>query len=309
MIYQLPIPKSPELFERMVCDLLNRAYGTTSFSLYGRKGQNQYGADIVSFEHNIFCQCKLRQDHPKSNSEKVVFIKELIDDANRVLSRHQTPSKIIFATTAKNDAEIQDRISTIAALNGLKTSFEYWSWDYISDCIFLYQNVLNKYFPFRKKGIELCRLNILNKSVYPKRGDNLYLFNNKKRVNQLPIFDFSFVNNSEDTALLTDIQILSVLLPIAKAGTYPKPAGVLKVTKKYNVHLVVEDWLSGYGSANVDLESPIYVYPKSPFRIQVQADKPIVSYLKIKFIFHFNGFELSAPEIYFNGRELLLMAN
>ncbi len=55
MLYQLPIPKYPEVFENLVCDLLNEVYKTTSFSLYGRKGQKQHGIDILYAAKNYYC--------------------------------------------------------------------------------------------------------------------------------------------------------------------------------------------------------------------------------------------------------------
>ncbi len=156
MIFQLPIPKSPEIFERMICDLLNSTYSTTSFSLHGRRGQNQHGIDIISYEKNIYCQCKLRLSQPKTKNQKKIFLNELVNDANRILAKNNEVSKIIFATTLNNDTKLQDQISTLGFFSFVKGSFEFWSWDYICESIFLHQKVLNKYFPFREKKIELC---------------------------------------------------------------------------------------------------------------------------------------------------------
>lgn len=302
MIYQLPLPKNPELFERLICDLLNSSYQTPSFTLYGRKGQNQHGIDIVSSEHNVSCQCKLRLVSPKTQGERRAFVNELITDANRALAKNKNIAKIIFATTISNDTEIQDFLSTYAILNGVFTAFEFWSWDHISDMVFLHEKVLAKYFPYRPKNVELADIRVLNKSVYQYVGQNLYFFRNNKRVNQLPIFDFSFINQTEDTILLREIEVHSCLMPIAKAGNYPKPTGSLKVTKKLSTELVIGASFDEVGISKVGIESPLFAYPKSPFRIQIQAKKPIVSYMRIKFIFFFNGFEISSPELFFNTR-------
>lgn len=54
----LPIPKDEYEFEQMTADVLTLKYNTP-FRPFGRRGQKQYGIDILSTENpNIVAQCK-----------------------------------------------------------------------------------------------------------------------------------------------------------------------------------------------------------------------------------------------------------
>lgn len=303
MIYQLPIPKSSELFEYIICDLLNSLHNTTSFSLYGRKGQNQHGIDIISYEKAVVCQCKLRKLDIHIKENKIRFINEIIKDINSILKLERKPGKIIIATTIENDTLIQDQLNTITILHGIPISIEFWSWDYISNNLFLFNNLVNKYYPIRNSHIELANIEVLNKSIYKRSKENnrLFEFQNIKNRNQLPVFDLSFINNTENTILLNSVDVYCGLLSVAKGGFYEKPSGILKVTKKISVDLNSPlEW--GEESKNmIDLKDPIFIYPKSPFRVQIQGKNPIVSYMKVRFGFNFNQNQIiMSPELFFN---------
>lgn len=239
MIYQLPIPKSPELFENITCDLLNALYNTTSFNLYGRRGQNQNGLDIISYQKETVVQCKLRNLNLNNKKVKLNFINEIIKDINSILLLENLPSKIIIATTIENDTLIQDQLNTIMYKNNLSITIEYWSWDYICNNLFLFNNIVNKYYPIRNNFIEIAKIEILSKNVYRKSQTNerLFKFYDNAHENILPIFDISFINNTENTILLNSIDILAKLLPVALAGPYQKPTGNLKVTEKFSANL------------------------------------------------------------------------
>lgn len=302
MIYHLPIPKSFELFESMICDLLNNIHKTTSFSLYGKRGQKQNGIDILSHEKSIVCQCKLRK---RTNSKNDVrkFINEIQKDIEYILKSNYIPRKIIVATNFENDTLLQDNLNGYIFFNNSFVYIEFWSWEYISNYIFSFRGILNKYYPFRDQYIEIANIQILNKSIYQKSNQNIYLFKfqNIKNRNQLPIFDISFINNTENMILLNSIQVCSTLLPIAKAGFYEKPSGILKITKKISVDIKIPSEINKEYISNMELQDPIYANPKSAFRIQIQGTKPIVSYLKIKLHFNFNQATVSIPNLYFNG--------
>ncbi|QKG28606.1 hypothetical protein [Campylobacter sp. RM16187] len=302
MIYQLPTPKSFELFESIVCDLLNNIHNTTSFSLYGRNGQKQHGVDILSYEKNIICQCKLR-NHVNSKSSIRNFINDVKKDIEFILKSNNIPRKIIIATTLENDTFLQNNLNGYLALNNSLVCIEFWSREYISNYIFSFREILNKYYPFREQSVEIASIKILNKSIYQKSNQNshLFKFQNIKNRNQLPIFDVSFINNTENTILLNSIEVYSTLLPIAKAGSYEKPAGILKITKKILVDIKIPHEINKEYRNDIELQNPIYANPKSAFRIQVQNTKPIVSYLKIKLYFRFNQTTISTPNLYFNG--------
>lgn len=302
MIYQLPVPKSSQIFESIICDLLNSLYKTTSFNLYGRNGQSQKGIDIISYERLIVAQCKLRTLNIKDRKTKISFINEIISDINSIIKLEKNPEKIIIATTIENDTLIQDQLNTITLLNGIPIIIEYWSWDYISNNLFLFNHIVNKYYPYRNNNIELANLRVLNKTVYvkSKEHERLYYFKNIKNRNQLPVFDIMFINNSENTIILNTIDVYSQILTIAKAGHFDKPSGILKVTKKFNLKLNYGEVATQEGKSTIELNNPLYAYPKAPFRIQIQTTKPINIYLKVRLAFNFNSDIVISPEIFFN---------
>ncbi|WP_334125389.1 hypothetical protein [Empedobacter brevis] len=302
MIYELPKPKSSEIFENLICDLANNLYKTSSFSLYGRKGQNQKGIDIISNELSIFIQCKLRTLNLEKRETKIKFLNEIIKDINNILSNGFKPSKIIIATTIESDTTLQDYLNTTLLFNKIGCTIEFWSWTKISSEIFLFSNIVNKYYSYRNTLIEIARIEVLNKSIYRKSKENerLFEFQNIKGRNQLPIFDFSFINNSENTILLNSIECFCEDLAVARGGFPPKPNGILQSTKKFLINFEFKGFLEKPDMQNIELKNPIYVYPKSPLRIQIQNQKPLVNFYKIHFIFKFNNIEIQTPELLFN---------
>lgn len=301
MLHKLPLPISSEIFEYLVCDLLNMLHNTTSFSLYGRNGQNQNGIDIISYEKGIYCQCKLRKNTPNTTTERKALINEIMHDINTAVIRSDVNlEKIIIATSIENDTKIQDYFGSLSCMTSVK--LEFWSWDDINNYIFLFNNILNKYYNFRKATIELARLDVLNKLVYRQSKENqrVYFFHNHKSASMLPVFDVSFINNSEETVLLNKIEAHSRVLFIAKCGNYDKPAGILKVTKKYHMPLILGENFGEEGTSTLNLNDPLYAYPKSPLRIQIQCEHPIIEYRKVKFSFLFNIGIIMTPDIFFN---------
>ena len=235
------------------------------------------------------------------------MIEEIFKDIKEIQKLDNIPERIIIATTIENDTLIQDQLNTLMLLEGIMTRIEFWSWDYISNNMFLFNSLVNKYYPFRNSFIELASIEVLNKSIYKKSTDSnrLFEFQNIKGRNQLPIFDLSFINNTGNTVLLNSIDVYSRYLPIAKAGRYEKPSGILKVTKKFFVDLNTPAEFGEHSKYSIELDDPIYIYPKSPFRIQIQAKEAIVGYMKVRFAFNFNQGSISVdtPELFFNAVE------
>lgn len=302
MIYELPKPKSPETFENLVCDLANDLHNTTSFNLYGRKGQNQKGIDIISFELNIVIQCKLRTLNLNKRETKVNFLNEIIKDINNIFSNGFKPSKIIIATTIESDTTLQDYLNTTMLFNQIGCNIEFWSWTKISSEIFLFNNIVNKYYSYRNNSIEIARIEVLNKSIYQKSKENerLFEFRNIKGRNQLPTFDFSFINNTDNTILLDTIECVCEVLAVARGGFPPIPNGILQPTKKFLIKFEFTGLLEKPDKKIIELEDPIYVYPKSPLRIQIQNQEPLINFYKIYFVFKFNNINIQTPELFFN---------
>ncbi len=118
----------------------------------------------------------------------------------------------------------------------------------------------------------------------------------------MPVFDIALINNTENTILLKSIEIFSNLLPIALAGTYKKPSGTLKVTAKYSTKLDYGDMNSG-GKTTIELSDPIYAYPKTPFRFQIQLTQPLNMFIKIKLAFNFSCNSIISPDFFFNSEK------
>ena len=110
---------------------------------------------------------------------------------------------------------------------------EYWSWDDICDGLASFPILLKKYFGSFLPMLSFAVLKVLPKSVYKKNEtDNsesfghkfYYEYQNPKGRNHLPIFDISIVNNSDETVLLTSIDVYAERTAVM--GGFPtKPLG------------------------------------------------------------------------------------
>ncbi len=213
-----------------------------------------------------------------------------------------TPQRIIIATTIENDTLIQDELQSILFLREIPVRIEFWSWSKISNALFLYPPVVQKYFPFRQQQVELARIAVLNKSVYRKSSENDWLFNyqNSKGRSHLPVFDFTFINNTDNTVTLNAVEGFMVPQAVVRGGFPPTPSGIVKPTGKYVIDLKSGLAFGEYGRAVLDFEDPVYAHPKAAFRIQIQNRKPILNFYKIYFVFNFNNATIKTPELYFN---------
>ena len=118
-------------FENFITAYFNALENTSSFSRFGRSGQQQHGLDIYSTEKKTVIQCKLKLIRG-GNDEKTrnELIDELDKDFKKFLEYNKqnnlTYNRFIFASTFPSDTYI----STECAI---KTSdfikVEYWSWD------------------------------------------------------------------------------------------------------------------------------------------------------------------------------------
>lgn len=134
--------KNPSEFENMVTDYFKKEYN--SVQLYGRKGQKQYGIDIIitfinsNREHEfIVVQCK-------NYSPKEAELDDIIDDA--IEGSRRLPgsvSKIVIALGCERDTKIHDYILKKSPI-GLV--IEPLFWEDISSLIASDKNLLNNYY-------------------------------------------------------------------------------------------------------------------------------------------------------------------
>lgn len=230
------------------------------------------------------------------------FITEVLKDLNLIIKTRTLPERIIIAATIENDTLIQDQLQSILTFNDIPVIIEFWSWSKISNAVFLFEPILHKYFPFRQMQVELARIDVLNKSIYKKSSSNelLYNYQDIRNRNHLPIFDFSFINNTDNTVTMNSVACYTAHQAVGRAGFPPKPSGILKPTKKFIINLKLSINLGKYDKTVLYFDDPIYAQPKAAFRIQLQNTKPIIHFHKIYFVFNFNSTSIQTPELYFN---------
>lgn len=150
--YQLPPLKDERQFEEFVCDLFNTientsSYKNTDFQLFGVKGQNQKGIDIISPATKTAIQCKLKDIRKKDE----IIRKNLFEDIQVDLVKFQNLGvvidRLIFVSTYRDDAELQEFVTSIQQENKLDCILYYWGWDTLSKYTEQYDEILKKYFP------------------------------------------------------------------------------------------------------------------------------------------------------------------
>lgn len=102
---QIPKPTDEQAFERASEILWRCILGDTGFTLYGRRGREQYGVDLVGFEGGdpdilVGVQCKLKSDHRKLTKN------EVRDEVEKALNFQPPLSKYKVVTTAPDDPEL-----------------------------------------------------------------------------------------------------------------------------------------------------------------------------------------------------------
>lgn len=148
-----------QVFEEFVCDIFNSVDKTSSYELFGRKGQNQYGIDIYSTDKATVIQCKhkliIRPD------QKVK--EELLEDFKNEIARFESFNistgnhfkRFIVASTFKNDTSLAIECIKLSTQYNIK--FEYWSWKRLTDHVSA--EIFEKYYDFFKNPIESYYLN------------------------------------------------------------------------------------------------------------------------------------------------------
>ncbi len=141
----LPPLKNDKDLEEFIVMYFNEIYNTTSFTLYGRNGQNQNGFDVSSSTEKIVIQCKVKDislDDKKNQSYLIkVFKNDFTNFKNfndTLKSKYET---FILASTFKNDVEIQNLANELTQ-DGI--SVQYWDWDRI--CTNIQPKTNSKYY-------------------------------------------------------------------------------------------------------------------------------------------------------------------
>jgi|GEM_PF-811068 len=297
----LPPLVDEKAFERLMCDLMNHIHHTTSFSLYGLRGQRQDGIDIFSSQHRTVVQCTCKDPSQSDRGYVEGMIKKLLHDFDQTVRLKIPFDFFIFATTYKNDKRIQD----YCALISLNTArhVEYWSWEKITDYLLSETFLLKKYYPhFFSSGLSFGRITMASSCSYlPMGKEYCYELKSNPEKSDYPILDFSFLNNSDDVVLLNAISVKGRFMNMARAGTYEKPVGLLNVHAQFDIEPNIPlRFTVEWGNATLQLEAPMYIAPKHPARVQIRLLQVIIGFCKLYFEFKFNDIILTTPVFFFN---------
>lgn len=143
------------VFEEFVCDIFNNVDKTNSYELFGRKGQNQHGMDIYSFEKATVIQCK----HKLITRLDQKVREELLSDFSNELDRFKSYNeemgghfkKFIIASTYKNDAHLATQCNRLSIQHNIV--LEYWSWERLTR--YIQGDIFDKYYEFFRNSIEV----------------------------------------------------------------------------------------------------------------------------------------------------------
>ncbi|MDH4943959.1 tetratricopeptide repeat protein [Sulfurimonas sp. C5] len=163
-MYQYQPLSNEKYLEYLIRDLLSIEFINYSpFDLYGSRGQEQYGNDIIGY--NTSGRMILAQVKKKSlsrNKIKEALLNDLTKETKSIINYFQTDKidTIFFASTHGRDKDIQDKALKLTQEYGVKII--YWGWDTIEEKISHSNEIQKKY--FHKKTTTL--LTILPENSY-----------------------------------------------------------------------------------------------------------------------------------------------
>lgn len=140
----LPIPKDEYEFEQMTADVLTLKYNTP-FRPFGRRGQKQYGIDILSTENpNIVAQCK-NYTLTHQDIDKIV--------TNFEFEFSQNIKEFVIATSMRCDTNLQIYIQNINIQKKYPFMISLIFWEEIEIFIVQDKNLYIKYYGNFENGI------------------------------------------------------------------------------------------------------------------------------------------------------------
>jgi len=152
--YLLPKPRNDLLFEELVCDIFKYEFKNPNLQLYGRKGQQQNGIDIIG-EHYLvgqdFSKGKLTAIQCKNHTVEVPDkqLQEEIDKELIKLEKSALPiEQYIFITSADNSKPVIDYVTSIRnqRVSAGKCPIFILFWDFVTDKVSNNPGLLYNYF-------------------------------------------------------------------------------------------------------------------------------------------------------------------
>lgn len=164
--YQFPPIKNEKVFEELICDLFNcmdntDSYANIDFQLFGIKGQSQKGIDIISSKNRTIIQCKLKDIRKTDDVIRRSLYADIDSDLARIAEIDFLFSRVVFASTFRDDAKLQEYVNIIKDKNSLPYDIYYWGWDTITQYIEEFEQIRNKYYPnFTPKRAKSVKLEL-----------------------------------------------------------------------------------------------------------------------------------------------------
>ncbi|MGP5060449.1 PIN domain-containing protein [Psychrobacter celer] len=137
---QILPPSTEQEFEAFCAHIYGEVYNCNTPAMYGRRGQKQYGLDVLVYKDNLNkasnrtgIQCKHVKALPFDGSAKVTVVKEIA----KADSGQQQISQLIIATTLPSDQKLTDDVNTLSneRVNEGKFSVEIQFWNDIENHI------------------------------------------------------------------------------------------------------------------------------------------------------------------------------
>ncbi len=142
---RFPIPTNDDDFEKMCRDLLRRYWSRPSLEIFGKRGERQYGIDILDLsgqEPLYAAQCKLKEPH------KTLPPRAIEDEVAEAKLFTPPLGKYGILTTAKVSAQAQRKVREINRAHKEKGLFEVelLAWEQISELLQRYSEVQEGYY-------------------------------------------------------------------------------------------------------------------------------------------------------------------
>ncbi len=189
--YQFPPLKDEKRFEEFVCDILNcledtDTYRNTDFQIFGVKGQLQKGIDIISSKSKTVVQCKLKDLRNTDSTIRKMLYRDIDNDLDNMIEIQFSFERVIFASTFRDDAKIQEYVNIVKEKDDLEYNIYYWGWDTLSQYIEEFEYVRNKYYPefIAKKTKSKEKIELPNDALGKYLNEKNYIDYLKKRYGE-----------------------------------------------------------------------------------------------------------------------------
>lgn len=151
-MYQYQPLSNEQTFEYLIKDIMYEEYNhNVSFDLYGKRGQKQYGNDILGYDNKKVVLAQVKKKDLKRYNLKNELLYELEEGIKSIAEhfKNHKIEKVIFASTYKRDVELQDKAAELS--NKFGFTVIYWGWDTIEEKINLYSSIQSQYYPIKAK--------------------------------------------------------------------------------------------------------------------------------------------------------------